>query len=208
MDSASSVAKNLLQIKAIKLSPQNPFTWASGIQSPIYCDNRISLSFPNVRDEISDCFISILKNHPECNVIAGVATAGIPHGAILAYRMGLPFVYVRDTQKSHGRQNRIEGELPPNSKVILIEDLISTGGSSIKAAQCLMEAGHKVIKIAAIFTYEFQLAKSNFEEVGLKVETITNYSTLLRVAMEENYFQSDLLGLLINWSKDPQNWKN
>jgi len=206
MDSASTVAKNLLQIKAIKLSPQNPFTWASGIKSPIYCDNRVSLSHPSVRDEISDAFVEIIQCFPNCNAIAGVATAGIPHGAILAYRLGLPFAYVRDANKSHGRQNRIEGEIAPNSNIILIEDLISTGGSSIKAAKCLLDAGHNVLCVAAIFTYDLDSAAHNFKRNNITLKTITDYPTLIQMALDEKFIQADMFDLLTAWRKDPENW--
>lgn len=208
MNTANEAALNLLQIKAIKLSPQNPFTWASGIKSPIYCDNRVSLSYPKVRDHLSNAFLELLRKYPECNVIAGVATAGIPHGAILAYRLGLPFVYVRDSNKKHGRQNKIEGELPPNAKVIMIEDLISTGGSSISAAKCLREEGHEVLAICAIFTYQLEAADQNFQEAKIPLHTITDYPTLIEVAADRQIIDPQNLELLKRWRSSPQNWQD
>ncbi len=203
---AEDVAKLLLQIKAIKLSPQNPFTWASGISSPIYCDNRVSLSFPSVRDIISNGLSRLISNHLPIDAIAGVATAGIPHGAIAAYRLGLPFVYVRDKAKSHGRNNQIEGYLPENSKVVMVEDLISTGGSSLKAADALISQGHEVIAVIAIFSYQLPEAIANFSKAGIPYFTITNYDILIKVAEYIGYITPHDLDTLEDWKNDPQSW--
>jgi len=178
MNIAAEVAKRLLQIKAIKLSPQSPFTWASGILSPIYCDNRIVLSHPEARNFVKNAFAESSKKFPKFDKIAGVATAGIPHGALLADALNMPFIYVRDKAKAHGRQNQIEGELHKGEKVLVIEDLISTGGSSLRAIDALVHAGAEVVGIAAIFTYGFDKAKNAFEKAGYQVEKLSSLFTM------------------------------
>jgi orotate phosphoribosyltransferase len=200
------IAEKLLQIKAIKLSPHNPFIWTSGIKSPIYCDNRLSLSFPEIRNIIMDGFLNKIESIPNVNCIGAVATAGIPYGAILSHVSGLPFVYVRDKPKAHGRQNQIEGQLPENSKVILIEDLISTGKSSIAAALALREAGAEILCVMSIFNYGMKFAESQFAENDLKFESLSNYDVLLEVALKSNYIQAEQLQILQQWKNDPMNY--
>ncbi|MBK7428464.1 MAG: orotate phosphoribosyltransferase [Saprospiraceae bacterium] len=204
---AIPIAEMLLQINAIKLSPQNPFTWASGIKSPIYCDNRIVLSHPDVRNFVAESFIEASKDFAPFNVIAGVATAGVPHGAILAYKMNLPFIYVRDKSKSHGRQNQIEGELPENSRVLVIEDLISTGKSSLAAIEPLREAGAAIAGVLAIFTYQLPVAEQAFKEASVDFRTLSDYTTLLDIAIKSKYITEAEKGLLSAWRKDPENWQ-
>jgi orotate phosphoribosyltransferase len=196
----------LLQINAIKLSPQNPFTWASGMQSPIYCDNRISLSYPEVRNQIVNSFVKMCSAFENIDCIAGVATAGIPHGMLLADRLNLPFIYVRDKAKDHGKQNQIEGQIVENSNVIVVEDLISTGGSSIKAVKALRDANINVIAVIAIFDYNFEKATKNFENIDCICKTITNYDKLINYAKSINQFDAESIDLLEKWRKDPENW--
>ena len=202
MSVASEVAKRLLQIKAIKLSPQNPFTWASGIESPIYCDNRIILSHPKIRDYVIYCLEKKATDLGEFDVVAGVATAGIAFGALVADRLKKPMVYVRSKAKAHGRQNMIEGELKGNEKVLVIEDLISTGGSSLKAVDALREKGCEVLAVHAIFTYEFQKATEAFAAAECPFSTLTNYSELLQEAVKSKYIQEEELISLAQWSKN------
>jgi len=203
---ASQVAAKLLKIKAIKLSPGDPFTWASGLSSPIYCDNRVTLSDPEIRDFIKQSLKGKVWAFGETDVIAGVATAGIPHGVLLADLLGKPFVYVRSQSKSHGRQNLIEGELAPNSRVLVVEDLISTGKSSIAACKALDEAGASVIGVLAIFTYGLDKANRAFDEAKIPLETLTNYRNLLIAAKESNYITEKEGTLLEDWNKDPVAW--
>jgi len=203
---ASQVAAKLLKIKAIKLSPGDPFTWASGLSSPIYCDNRVTLSDPEIRDFIKQSLKGKVWAFGETDVIAGVATAGIPHGVLLADLLGKPFVYVRSQSKSHGRQNLIEGELAPNSRVLVVEDLISTGKSSIAACKALEEAGASVIGVLAIFTYGLDKANRAFDEAKIPLETLTNYRNLLIAAKESNYITEKEGTLLEDWNKDPVAW--
>jgi len=199
MNIAAEVAKRLLQIKAIKLSPQTPFTWASGILSPIYCDNRIILSHPEVRTFVKNAFADCAQKFPKFDKIAGVATAGIPHGALLADALNVPFIYVRDKAKAHGRQNQIEGALSKGEKVLVIEDLISTGGSSLRAIDALVNAGADVVGIAAIFTYGFDKAKNAFEKAGYQLETLSNYDILINEALKTNFIEASDVQLLKNW---------
>lgn len=203
---AEAIAERLLQIKAIKLSPQNPFTWASGIKSPIYCDNRILLSYPDIRSQVIDSMVALSETFQSFDTIAGVATAGIPHGALLAQALNLPFIYVRSKAKEHGRQNQIEGELKPGSKILVIEDLISTGGSVLKATDALIEAGGNIAGVMAIFTYGFSTATSRFEEKQITFKTISDYDTLIKIAAEKNYISSEEAQSLSTWRKDPKNW--
>ncbi len=206
MKIASGTAERLLQINAIKLSPQNPFTWASGILSPIYCDNRITLSFPDIRRFIIQSMVVRSKEFDGFTAIAGVATAGIAHGALLANELGLPFAYVRSKAKAHGRQNLIEGNLEANSKVIVVEDLISTGGSSMKAVEALRENGHDVIGVLAIFSYGLQSAIETFEKGNCPFKTLSNYDVLIEQAYETNYIKQADLQTLKEWKKDPASW--
>ena len=199
MNIAAEVAKRLLQIKAIKLSPQTPFTWASGILSPIYCDNRIVLSYPEVRNYIKAAFVECSKKFPKFDKVAGVATAGIAHGALLADALNLPFIYVRSKAKHHGRQNQIEGELDKGEKILVIEDLISTGGSSLKAIDALVDTGAEVIGIAAIFTYGFDQANNSFAAAGYQMETLSNYDILINEALKTNFITEEDVQLLKNW---------
>lgn len=201
MNIASEVAKRLLQIKAIKLSPQKPFTWASGILSPIYCDNRLVLSHIEVRDFIKECLIEKSKDFGQFDVVAGVATAGIAHGMLLADALKLPFAYVRSKAKEHGRQNLIEGELPANSKVLMVEDLISTGGSSLQAVEAVRESGHEVVGVLAIFTYNFDKANAAFEKANCPLETLSNYDVLLREALAIKYINLNDVDMLTTWRK-------
>jgi orotate phosphoribosyltransferase len=187
MDIAAQVAQQLLQIKAIKLSPQNPFTWASGIKSPIYCDNRIVLSHPEARNIVKEALVKKALQFGEFDVIAGVATAGIPHGALLADAMNMPFIYVRSKAKEHGRQNLIEGEIKGGERVLVIEDLISTGGSSVKAIESVREAGCDVVGALAIFSYGFEKAKRTFDAANCKFDTLSNYDAMIKEAITSGY---------------------
>ena len=190
---STEVAKRLLQIKAIKLSPQNPFTWASGIKSPIYCDNRIVLTYPEARNFVRDALVKKADQFGEYDLIAGVATAGIAHGALLADATNMPFIYVRGKAKGHGRQNLIEGEVKGGEKVLVVEDLISTGGSSVKAVEAVREAGCEVVGVLAIFTYGFEKAERTFAAANCKYDTLSNYETLLQEAIKSGYIsESDL----------------
>jgi len=203
---ASNIAKNLLQIKAIELSPQKPFTWASGMLSPIYCDNRITLSYPAVRQSIIDGMVERSKDFDDFDLIAGVATAGIPHGALLAHALAKPFCYVRSKAKAHGRQNLIEGLVNGGEKVLVVEDLISTGGSSIFAVDALRAEGCLVQGVLAIFTYGFAKATTTFEAANCKFKTLTDYDTLLTEAINSNYIEPQQLDLLKEWRQHPQEW--
>jgi len=201
-------ARFLLDIKAVKLSPNAPFTWTSGWHSPIYCDNRITLSYPEIRSYIKDALVRGIKdNFSSVNAIAGVATAGIAQGALIADAMKLPFAYIRPEPKQHGMKNRIEGRLPAGSKVVVIEDLISTGGSSLKAVKALKEEGYDVLGLAAIFTYGFDLAMQQFNEAGCKVITLSNYNTLLKVALAMNFLENNDIRDLNLWRENPGEWK-
>lgn len=206
MQTARQIANRLLEIKAVKLQPNQPFTWASGWKSPIYCDNRIILSHPTIRNEVRDALIEAAKTFDKLDGIAGVATAGIPHGAMLADHLGLPFIYIRSKAKGHGRQNKIEGELTPNGRYLMIEDLISTGGSVLEAAEALRLSGGQVAGVLAIFTYEFQRAVDAFAKADTNFTTLSNYSTLIEVGIENGYVESELLETLQNWRKDPSTW--
>lgn len=206
MGPASEIARKLLQINAIKLSPQKPFTWASGLRSPIYCDNRIALSYPEIRSFIINSFVKKAKNIASFNLVAGVATAGIPHGALLADRLQLPFVYIRSKAKEHGRQNQIEGFIPPGSRALVIEDLISTGGSCLKAVEALRSANCQITSVLAIFSYGFASASAAFASANVSFGTLSHYEALLEVALETNYIDKNQLETLKNWRKDPKLW--
>lgn len=207
-DTDRHVAALLLECKAIILEPASPFTWASGWKSPIYCDNRITLSYPEVRNYIKEAFRSTIeKNFETPDLIAGVATGAIALGALVADVLDLPMVYVRPSAKEHGRQNLIEGRLKPGQKVVVVEDLISTGGSSLKAVGALREAGAEVLGMVAIFSYGFELAAENFKKQGVSLFTLTNYHILIEAALDSGAVQEDQLEMLQDWRKDPSAWK-
>lgn len=204
---AKKIAEYLLQIKAIKLQPSNPFTWASGWKSPIYCDNRKTLSFPDIRSYISGSFAEIVKDlYPMAEIIAGVATGAIAHGVLTADKLGLPFIYVRSGAKEHGLGNQIEGYFEKGQKVVVIEDLISTGGSSLGAVQALRDAGCEVLGMLAIFTYEFEKASAGFSAAECELRTLSNYSTLISTALDSGYITSNDTETLKLWRKDPSVW--
>lgn len=204
---AENVAAALLDIGAIKLSPGKPFIWSSGWRSPIYCDNRLSLSYPSIRSMICDALVAgIRANYPHADTIAGVATAGIPQGALVADRMGLPFVYVRSKPKGHGMENMIEGKISGREKIVLVEDLVSTGGSSLKAAQALQTAGCDILGMAAIFTYGFDLATTNFNEANIPLFCLSNYSVMLGEALKREYLKEKDLASLEKWRASPDTW--
>ncbi|BDX38223.1 orotate phosphoribosyltransferase [Tenuifilaceae bacterium CYCD] len=202
-----TIASNLLQINAIKLNPANPFTWASGWKSPIYCDNRKTLSFPDVRNAVCYGFVELIKRkYPDVEIIAGVATGAIAHGMLVADRMQLPFIYVRSAPKSHGLTNQIEGDYKPGQKVVVIEDLISTGMSSLAAVEALKNAGCNVLGLVAIFTYQFNQATEGFANAGVEFETLSNYTELIGIAMESGYVKPEQLELLNSWRENPEAW--
>ena len=208
-DTALKTAELLLQINAIKLRPENPFTWASGWKSPIYCDNRIVLSYPQIRNFVRQEMAKQLEDlYGKPDVIAGVATGAIGIGILVAEYLGLPFVYVRPEAKSHGRQNQVEGQLEANSTVVIIEDLISTGKSSLNAVKALKEAGAQIKGMIAIFTYGFAVSRDNFEENEVDLHTLTDYESVISQASETNYIKEDQLDLLLEWRKNPAEWQN
>jgi orotate phosphoribosyltransferase len=201
------VANLLLQINTIKVQPSNPFTWASGWKAPIYCDNRKILSFPEARGFIRDKFTGVIRDkYPDAEVIAGVATGAIAHGVLVAEKMGLPFVYVRSAPKGHGLENLIEGDLKPGQKVVVIEDLVSTGGSSLKAAQALADYGAEVLGMVAIFSYGFNQAAQNFENAGLQLTALSQYDVLIKCAISNGEIRESDLHKLMQWREDPANW--
>ena len=207
MTNEKAVAEKLLQISAIKLSPQQPFTWASGWKSPIYCDNRKVLSYPYARDFVKSEMCSIIfEQFPEADILAGVATAGIAWGAMAADQLKLPYVYVRPKPKEHGLGNQIEGNLKKGQKVVVIEDLISTGKSSLQVCDVLKAAGVEVIGMVSIFTYGFETASKAFESAGIPFKSLTNYETLISLAIEKGIISQDQQKTLLNWSADPANW--
>jgi orotate phosphoribosyltransferase len=206
MNYAEEIARKLLQINAIQLSPRNPFTWASGLRSPIYCDNRVALSYPEVRRLIIEGFAKRSATFRPFELVAGVATAGIAHGALLAERLGLPFAYVREKAKTHGRQNQIEGVARAGQRVLVVEDLISTGGSSLKAVEALREAGCVVAGVLAIFTYGFEHARRAFAEAGCPWAALSDYDTLVGVAAGEGFIEAESLEWLRQWSSRPEAW--
>ena len=204
---AKQIAEYLLQIKAIKLEPTNPFTWASGWKSPIYCDNRKTLSYPEVRIDIKKAFAkAVLAKYPDVEVIAGVATGAIALGALVADELNLPMVYIRSSAKAHGMTNMIEGDLKAGQKVVVIEDLISTGGSSLKAVQALRDAECEVMGMFAIFTYGFQTAEDNFTNAKCELETLSDYNTMIDRALEIGYIKNEDVDQLKEWRKDPSTW--
>ena len=201
------LAEKLLKISAIKLQPANPFTWASGWNSPIYTDNRKTLSYPDIRSfiKVELCRL-ILENFGDADAVAGVATGAIAQGALVADTLGLPYVYVRSTPKDHGLENLIEGNLKPGQKVVVIEDLISTGGSSLKAVQAIRNAGCVVVGMAAIFTYGFPVAEEAFEKANVKLLTLSNYNAMLEAALATGYIKDEDVETLKEWRKDPATW--
>lgn len=207
-ETAYKTAELLLQIKAIQLNPETPFTWASGMQSPIYCDNRLALSYPAVRNFLRQEFVrKIEERHGKPEVIAGVATGAIGIGILIAEAMGLPFVYIRPEAKGHGRKNKIEGKIEKGQSVVVIEDLISTGNSSLKAIEALEEAEVNIKGMAAIFTYNFESAASKFKERQLDVFTLSDYKHLVAFARTTDNFSNEELHLLDQWSENPQSWR-
>ncbi|PKP51148.1 MAG: orotate phosphoribosyltransferase [Bacteroidetes bacterium HGW-Bacteroidetes-1] len=207
--SSQILAGFLLQIKAIKLNPSKPFTWASGLKSPIYCDNRITLSYHKIRTYIRQEFVRLLlEQYEKPDLIAGVATGGIAQGVLVAQELGLPFVYVRSEKKSHGLTNQIEGVVETGQSVIVIEDLISTGGSSLNAIEALREAGADVKGMIAIFTYGLKIAHDNFSKASCALTTLTNFDALLQKAMEENFITDTDLRSLMSWKLDPKAWSD
>jgi orotate phosphoribosyltransferase len=207
-DKALKVAEFLLQVKAVKLQPNQPFTWASGWNSPIYCDNRVTLSYPNIRTFIRQSYSeAILQGFGKPDLIAGVATGGIPQGALVAQELGLPFIYVRSSAKEHGMGNQIEGHFEKGQKVVLIEDLISTGGSSIKAIDALKSAGLDVKGLIATFTYGFKVADDNFKKVNCPFITLTSYDFLVEEALKKSYITENDLKSLREWKDQPESWK-
>ncbi len=200
-------ADKLLKIKAVKLQPSNPFTWASGWKSPIYCDNRKIMSYPEVRNFIKVEFARlILEKHPNVEAIAGVATGAIAPGAIVADVLGLPFVYVRSAPKGHGLENLIEGDLKPKQKVVVIEDLVSTGMSSLKAVEAIRKSGSDVLGMMAIFSYNFPVAEESMREARVNLTTLTNYDAILDEALNIDYIEESDLSTLQNWRKAPDKW--
>lgn len=207
-ETAGKIAEMLLRIQAIKLNTSKPFTWSSGWKSPIYCDNRLSLSYPDVRQAIKIGLVeAIRENFYSAESIAGVATAGIAQGALVADVLDLPFLYVRPKAKDHGMENLIEGKVVRNQKVVVIEDLVSTGGSSLKAVRALRDAGFHVLGMVSIFSYGFDLASRNFYEADVSLITLCDYGHLLSQALQENYVDEDQLISLKAWRVDPANWR-
>ena len=201
------VTKKLVQINTIKIQPSSPFTWASGWKAPIYCDNRKILSYPEARTFIRDQFVKLIREkYPDVEVIAGVATGAIAHGMLVAQEMGLPFIYVRSTPKDHGLENLIEGDLKAGQKVVVIEDLVSTGVSSLKAADAIANFGGEILGMMAIFTYNFPVAKESFEEAGIELTTLSRYKTLIDVALESGEIKESQVESLNQWRQDPANW--
>jgi len=208
MTNEKAVAEKLLQVQAVKLSPDSPFTWASGWKSPIYCDNRKVLGFPFIRDFVKSEMCNIIfEQFPEADLLAGVATAGIAWGAMAADQLKLPYIYVRPKPKEHGLGNQIEGYYKEGQKVLVIEDLISTGKSSLQVVDVLKQTGIEVVGMVSIFTYGFDVADKAFAEAGVKYQSLTNYSTLINLALEKGIVSAETESLLMDWRKDPANWQ-
>jgi len=202
------VTKKLLEINTIKIQPNNPFTWASGWKSPIYCDNRKILSYPETRKYICEQFVKVIREkYPEAEVIAGVATGAIAIGVLVAEELGLPFIYVRSTPKGHGLENLIEGDLKPFQKVVVIEDLVSTGISSLKAAEAVNNFGGDVVGMVSIFTYNFPHAKENFKKAGIELTSLSRYQILIDLSLEMGEITEDQIQSLMEWREDPANWR-
>ncbi|EST90014.1 orotate phosphoribosyltransferase [Vagococcus lutrae LBD1] len=207
MTNAKEIAKHLLDIKAVSLSPTAPFTWASGLKSPIYCDNRVTMSYPVVRRQIAQGLAQLIQDtYGEIDVVAGTATAGIPHAAWVAEILDLPMIYIRSSAKKHGKGNQIEGVLHEGQRVVVIEDLISTGGSVLEATDAVENAGGKVLGVAAIFTYELAQSTKQFSAKNMAFTTLTQYSTLIEVARENGVISENELKLLMQWRENPQEW--
>lgn len=206
MHQAAEVARRLLEIRAVKLNPRDPFTWASGILSPIYCDNRVALSHPAVRTLLKNCLAEQARTFDAFDAVAGVATAGIAHGALLADKLDLPFAYVRSSAKDHGRRNLIEGELHAGQRVLVVEDLISTGGSCLAAAEALRDAGCTVVGVLAIFQYGFEKARTAFAAQNLPFATLTDYNTLVQEAAASGYIDTQDQQILQQWRENPEGW--
>lgn len=208
MDSIErSVAKSLLDIKAVMLRPEKPFVWASGWNSPIYCDNRRILSFPEIRENVCRIMAGIIREkYPDAEVIAGVATGAIAHGALIAHLLGKPFIYVRPKPKDHGTGSQIEGILASGAKVVIVEDLISTGMSSLGAAEALVKAGAQIMGMVAIFSYNFNQSRRAFENANIELTTLTNYDTLIDVASETGYIKESEIAVLKQWRYSPSTW--
>jgi orotate phosphoribosyltransferase len=208
MNTAERIASHLLDVEAVSLLPDQPFTWASGILSPIYCDNRITLSYPEIRRDIAQELATlILAKYPCVEVIAGTATAGIPQACWVAEILNLPMVYIRTKAKDHGKENQIEGRITINQKMVVIDDLISTGGSVLDACEAAKREGADVLGVVAIFTYQLPKGFANFRERSIPLDTLTDYTTLIQVAQAQGYIQPQQLDVLMEWKKDPQNWK-
>lgn len=204
---ATEFAAQLLEVKAIKVQPTEPFTWASGWKSPFYCDNRKTLSYPKLRTFVKNNLVELIKaSFSDADAVAGVATGAIAQGALVADVLGLPFCYVRSKAKDHGMGNLIEGTLPEGSKVVVVEDLISTGGSSLKAVEALRAAGFEVVGMVAAYTYGFPIAEQAFQKAGVRLLTLTNYEAVVSVAIESGYITADQQPTLNEWRKDPANW--
>jgi orotate phosphoribosyltransferase len=202
------IAAKLLQIKAIKLQPDNPFTWASGWKSPIYCDNRKTLSYPSIRNVIKiELARVVIEQYPSATAIAGVATGAIAQGALVADLLGLPFVYIRSSPKDHGLENLIEGELAQHSKVVIIEDLVSTGGSSLKAVKAIRDFGCDVIGMVAIFSHNFPIVKESFKNAKVPLVTLSNYDVVIQEALRTDYISKEDVAVLQEWRKDPAAWE-
>ena len=205
---ATEFAARLLEVKAVKVQPDEPFTWASGWKSPFYCDNRKTLSYPKLRTFVKDNLAKLVKdNFSEADAVAGVATGAIAQGALVADMLGLPFCYVRSKAKDHGMGNLIEGTLPQGSKVVVVEDLISTGGSSLKAVEALRAAGFEVVGMVAAYTYGFPIAEQAFQNAGVKLLTLTNYEAVVSAAIKSGYITASQQPTLNEWRKDPANWR-
>lgn len=205
---ATNIAESLLKIKAVRLQPSDPFTWASGWKSPVYCDNRTTLSHPELRNVIRDALTAKAKEaFPDADGVAGVATAGIPQGALVADQLELPFIYVRSKPKAHGLTNQIEGQLDPSLKYLVVEDLVSTGGSCIKAVDAIRAAGGQVAGVISVFTYGFPHAEQAFEAAGIPCISLLNLEVLLGKAVENNYISPLEMEVIDTWRKDPANWK-
>ncbi|WP_226528237.1 orotate phosphoribosyltransferase [Metabacillus niabensis] len=203
-----TIAKHLLEIKAVYLQPNDPFTWSSGLKSPIYCDNRLTLSFPSIRTDIAEGLSALIKDYyPEVEVVAGTATAGIPHAAWVSDKLNLPMCYVRSKAKGHGKGNQIEGKVSEHQKVVVVEDLISTGGSAITAVEALRAAGCEVLGVVSIFTYDLALGKSKLNEANIKNHSLCDYDTLVEVAAKEGYVTEQDINKLKMWRENPASEK-
>ncbi|GEL66167.1 orotate phosphoribosyltransferase [Marinilactibacillus psychrotolerans] len=208
MSQSIEISRELLNIGAVSVQPNDPFTWTSGLKSPIYCDNRITMSFPEVRSKVIKAFVKLIKEYyPQVQVIAGTATAGIPHAAWIAQEMNLPMVYIRSSTKQHGKGKQIEGIFEPGAKMVIIEDLISTGSSVINALQEAEKEGAHVLGVAAIFTYELPISYYAFNELQVELKTITNYTDLIEVALQAGVIKNEDINRLKQWKNDPKSWQ-